>query len=378
MAVKSEQMRTDTLLKGLLAFQSYSFNNENEGVLYDPDIFKSAYSGLRFFKGADFNVYKGHTSIVRTMVLGNESVITGGSDGLVISWDINNNTSKVLLSNLPIVKKLLIRNQTLICLTNNSIIKYDLNSAAVDVYSFQNIDIKDFFISKSGKFIMVYNESLAITDDYKTQGTEFYKTEAKINAAKYDYSSGNLFVALSDGKIFYWKNFMSAEEKPTLLANIPDGSWGEISYNPAKNIVAAGTGNNQGAIYLWDLETGKQASSLRGHTAKITGIGFSTNGALMATASYDGSVRIWHLDDLNTLPVVFDDHATWVTSIMFTGDSKYVISGDKSGNLRTLPTEITTIISDYCGFLTRDLTENEWQNYVGTDIDYKPTKCNNK
>ena len=378
MAVKSEQMRADTLLKGLLAFQSYSFNKENEGVLYDPDIFKSAYSGLRFFKGADFNVYKSHTSIVRTMVQAYESVITGGSDGQVISWDIKNKTSKVLLSNLPIVKKLLLKNQTLICLTNNSIIKYDLNTDASDVYSFQNIDIKDFFISREGKYILVYNENLVITDDYKIQGTEFYRTDAKINAAKYDYNTGNLFVALSDGKIFYWKDFKSADAKPSLLANIPDGSWGEISYNPQKNIVAAGTGNNQGAIYLWELETGKQTSSLRGHTAKITGIGFSTDGTLMATASYDGSVRLWHLDDLNTLPVVFDEHATWVTSVMFTKDNKYVISGDKIGNLRPLPTEIKTIIDDYCGFLTRDLTENEWQNYVGTDIEYKPTKCNNK
>jgi WD40 repeat protein len=263
----------------------------------------------------------------------------------------------------------------LLCLTNGSIINYELKTKGSDVYSFLNVDTKDLFITRDGKFIMVYNESIIITDDYKKPGVEFYKTDVKINAARYDYNTGNLFIALSDGKIFYWKNFKSEQDQPLLLANIPDGNWGEINFNSQKNIVAAGTGNNQGAIYIWDLASGKLTSSLRGHTAKITAISFASDGTLMASASYDGSLRIWHLDDLNTLPIVYDDHATWVTSALFTGDNKYVISGDKNGNLRMLPTEITTIIDDYCSYLSRDLTQSEWQNYVGTDIPYKPTKC---
>jgi WD40 repeat protein len=375
MAVKSEQMRTDTLLKGLLAFQSYAFNTEYDGVAYDPDIFKSAYTGLRFFKGTNYNVYQGHTSIVRSIVENNGRFFSGGSDGQIISWNLNNKDSSGILSNLPIVKKLTISNQSLFILTNSSIIKYDLNNKGSDIYNFQNIDIKDFFITTNGKYLLVLNQSIIITDDYKSQGLEFYKSDAKINAIKYDLATAYLFVALSDGKIIYWKNFPSEPEKPFLLANIPDGNWGDISFNSQKNIVAAGTGNNQGTIYLWDITNGKQLSSLRGHTAKITGICFSSKGSLMASASYDGSVRIWHMDDLNTLPIVFDDHATWVTSIMFTEDDKFVISGDKNGNVRKLPTEINSIIKDYCGFLSRDLSQSEWQSYVGIDIPYKPTKC---
>ena len=217
-----------------------------------------------------------------------------------------------------------------------------------------------------------------MTDDYKKQDAEFYKTDVKITAVKYDTKTSNLFVALSDGKIIYWKNFQSIQEKPALLADIPDANWGDINFNPQKNVVAAGTGNNQGAIYLWNFANSEQLSSLRGHTAKITGISFSSDGALMATASYDGSVRIWHMDDLNTLPIVFDDHETWVTSIMFTSDDKNVVSGDKNGKIRNLPTDINPLIAEYCGFLSRDLTQSEWQNYVGIDIPYNPAKCNNK
>ena len=48
MAVKSEQLKTDTLLKGLLAFQAYSFNAENKGVAYEPDIFKAIFTSTKY------------------------------------------------------------------------------------------------------------------------------------------------------------------------------------------------------------------------------------------------------------------------------------------------------------------------------------------
>lgn len=378
MAVKSEQMRADTLLKGLLAFQSYSFNNENGGLNYDPDIFRATYQGLKFFKSSEFNVLTGHTSIIRTILQNGDQIISGGSDGQVLSRNAGTGVSTVLMSGLPIVRKLVVSGQSLFCLTSNSIIKYDLNSKSSEVFSFPNVETKDMYITRNKKFILVFNESILLTDDYKTSTEPFYKSESKINATRYDASKAYLFVALSDGKVLFWKNLDTNPEGPSILASVPDGNWGEVSFNPSRNLVAAGTGNNQGAIYLWEVPSGKLINSLRGHTAKITGIGFSSDGALMATASYDGSVRLWHLDDLNTLPVVFDDHATWVTSLMFTSDNKFIISGDKNGNLRKLPVDITTLIKDYCSFLTRDLSLSEWQNYVGTDILYNPNKCLSK
>lgn len=378
MAVKSEQMRMDTLLKGLLAYQSYSFNRQYEGIAYDPDIFKSAYNGIKFFKGNDFNVYNGHSSIVRTMVPHKGNIISGGSDGQLISWDFNNNSSKVLMSDLPIVKRMMVSDQSLLCLTSSSIINYQLGNDQFSNFDLQGYEIKDMFVTGEGKYILVYDNRIVLTDDYKNDGEELFSTNVKINAVRFDKTSGYLFGALSDGRIIYWKDLSSTEAPEHILATVPDGNWGEISFNNQKRVVAAGTGNNQGAIYLWNINTGKQLNSLRGHNAKITGIGFSSDGALMASASYDGSVCLWNMDDLNTLPVVFDEHGTWVTSVGFSPDDAYVISGDKDGNLRTLPTKITTVIDEYCGFLTRELTEVEWQNYVGEDIPYAPTKCTHR
>ncbi len=377
MAVKSEQMRTDTLLKGMLAYQAYIFNIDYKGVAYDPDIYKSIYTSIKYFKGSDFNVYPGHTGIIRTMVQYNDQLITGGSDGQIIKWSATDKTFTALGSNLQIVKKLVVNGQYLYGLTKTNIIKYDLSNGSPEVFNLLNGEINNLFILSSGKYIQVNNQNIVLTDDYKTQGVEVYKGDVKINAAKLDIKTGYFFIALANGKLLYWKNIQSEQDKVIEIDNIPNSNWGDLSYNSSRHLLAAGTGNKQGSIYLWNLNTGDK-QQLRGHTAWITGVDFSNNGNLMATSSYDGSVRLWHMDDLKTLPVVFDDHGTWVTSVLFTKDDKYVISGDKDGNIRKLPTDVKTLIDGYCGFLSRELNQSEWNNYVGTDIPYNPTKCTNK
>jgi len=95
----------------------------------------------------------------------------------------------------------------------------------------------------------------------------------------------------------------------------------------------------------------------------------------MATSSYDGTVRLWHMNDLNTLPVVFDDHDSWATTVMFTNDDKSIVSGGRNGKIRVYPVEISAMADDYCNYLTRELTPEEWTSYVGEDIEYKPIKC---
>lgn len=375
MAVKSEQMVTDTLLKGLLAFQSYSFNKQYEGISYDPDIFISAYNGMKFFRGDTFNVFGGHKSIVRSVVPYREQVISGGSDGMLISWDFSDNTSEVLLSGLPIVKRILTGDDNLLCLTSSNIINYQVGTGNYSNFNLAGSLMKDLLQTGDGRFIMVYDDRLMLSEDYKNEGEELFRSDSRINAAKYDAGSNTLFVALNDGRILYWKELVPGRSEPLQLAKVADSNWGEISFEPHGRVLAAGTGNTRGTVFLWDLQTGQQLNSLRGHNAKITGISFSSDGNLMATSSYDGSVCVWHMDDLNTLPITYDEHATWVMSLTFSPDDQYVISGDKDGNIRTLPVDIATITNDYCSYLTRDLTETEWQNYVGTDIPYEPAKC---
>ncbi|MEO1505709.1 MAG: hypothetical protein AAFU68_15950, partial [Pseudomonadota bacterium] len=52
-----------------------------------------------------------------------------------------------------------------------------------------------------------------------------------------------------------------------------------------------------GSAGLWSLETGELLNLFDGHNAGVNDVAFSPDGALLYTASTDGSLRSWRLSD---------------------------------------------------------------------------------
>jgi WD40 repeat protein/serine/threonine protein kinase len=48
-----------------------------------------------------------------------------------------------------------------------------------------------------------------------------------------------------------------------------------------------------GAVKLWDAATGQELLTLKGHTGKVDSVTFSPDGQRLASASFDGTVKIW-------------------------------------------------------------------------------------
>jgi hypothetical protein len=375
MAVKSQLMKADTLVKGLLAFQAFYFNNQFEGIAYNPDIYGAVYSGLRYFKGGNFNVIPAHTSMVRTIASDGVSIISSGSDGKLQKTNISTQQNELLAENLSIVKKVVPVGDYIFGASDRELFRYNVNTKLTERQIVEYGELRDLFAIDDNTLLFIYSQSIAIRKGFEQANQTIYTSDAKINAAKYSSKSGSIYLALTDGRIQVISGLQSAKPEAATFVNIPQSNWGEIGINESRNILVGGFGNNQGTVYIWNMETKQQLNILRGHNAKISGISFSPDSKLMATASYDNTVRLWHLDDLNTLPVVFDDHEMWVTAVRFSPNGEVVVSGDRNGNLRFLPTDVNNIIASYCPFLTRPFTNEEWQNYVGADIPYKPNKC---
>ena len=64
-----------------------------------------------------------------------------------------------------------------------------------------------------------------------------------------------------------------------------------VAFSPDGRLLA--TASSDRTARLWDVGTGVELKVLRGHWASVSDIAFSPDGRLLATTSYDGTTRIW-------------------------------------------------------------------------------------
>lgn len=86
-----------------------------------------------------------------------------------------------------------------------------------------------------------------------------------------------------------------------------------------------------GRVQLWDVATGREIGTIRGHGRSVTKVAFSRDSKLLATAASDNTIRIWDVatrSELRTLT----GHTSGIESIDFTPDGRLLASGADDGS----------------------------------------------
>ena len=68
-----------------------------------------------------------------------------------------------------------------------------------------------------------------------------------------------------------------------------------------------------------------------------------------------------------------DDHEDWVMTGCFDPSGKQIITGSRDEFVRTWPVEPEVLADRICELVSRNLTEEEWVEFVGADIPYEKT-----
>ena len=101
---------------------------------------------------------------------------------------------------------------------------------------------------------------------------------------------------------------------------------------------AVSTSDN-GTLKVWDLGSGRQLHTLRGHSGWVLGVTVSPDGRWVASVSDDKTLKVWDLDS-GTIMATFTCDAP-ANCCAFAGNTK-IVAGDDLGRLHFLQLEILT------------------------------------
>ncbi|ACK68582.1 WD-40 repeat protein [Gloeothece citriformis PCC 7424] len=144
-----------------------------------------------------------------------------------------------------------------------------------------------------------------------------------------------------DGTIKLW-NLESGTEIRTLKGH--DQTVWSVSFSLDGKTLASGSVDK--TIKLWNLESGTEIRTLKGHDQTVWSVSFSPNGKTLASGSVDKTIKLSNLEsgaEIRTLK----GHDSSITSVSFSPDGKTLASGsmDKTIKLWNLETgkEIRTL-----------------------------------
>ena len=416
MALKSKELGSEPDLQSLLAQQAYMFNTKYNGEEYDDDIYNGLLTALRTRDHGLTKSLIGHDlGAARALITlaKDDNIYSGGSDGKIIKWKHNDGqwpaevlVDKVGNPNYQVYSMDVNPTETTLVAAglytpdekNNFINVYDLKnmSAPKRVYGFTN-SVENVHFTPDGKGVYVRdNAGRSIKYSDLSTAKEVIKPPVKINSIDLSWDGKKLAGAGENGTLYIWDlaNNYAVTEIP--LRTRSNTHLTAVSWHPhAEQLI---TGDTDGLLRIVSTVSNSVVKNLPGHEGPIEQIKYNHGASFFASASKDKSVRLWNLNKLNVQPIQLKGHGDWVWTIAFTPNDEQLMVGLQSArqvikrsatadeigianeeSIWAYPTKITTMSNILCsGYIKRNMTDEEWINYVG-DLKTMPKEstCSN-
>lgn len=378
MAIKTSQIR-DTTLKTLVAMQAFNFHKEyNLEKPYNADIYDGLFNAWKTEEGDAVVEWQGHTGGVRSVVYSRDGkrLFSAGADGRVLQWDMTNTRreyTEVLPTPNPFVSRVVAvsPDERYLAVGNDENIQLiDRNNPgslqALNGHTGPVFDLA--FLPDGSGFISVGRDGAIKRSNY-AGFTLIDEPGVKVEKIAISPDGKTLAAGAADGNVLIY-NLAAANQKSTLLVKSGKPVTA-LAFSSDQKYIAFG--DEEGKVIIWDLISKTQYADLTAHESKVSEIKFNGINTLMATAGFDRTAKIWPLKFINDLPISLRDHDDWVSSVAFSPDNQSIATASYDKLVRVWPTKPDAIAANLCADVDRNLSQKEWNQFVGEDIDYLVT-----
>ncbi|MGF1432079.1 helix-turn-helix domain-containing protein [Kitasatospora sp. LaBMicrA B282] len=124
------------------------------------------------------------------------------------------------------------------------------------------------------------------------------------------------------------------------------GPVNAVAFSPDSTHLA--TASSDGTLKIWRVSDRQLVTTLTGHGGSVRAVAFSPDGSLLASGSTDGTVRLWDLAG-RRLPVTLFGNGGGVRSVAFSPDGRTLVSGGADRTVRLWDLTSHTLLAALTG-----------------------------
>lgn len=129
-----------------------------------------------------------------------------------------------------------------------------------------------------------------------------------------------------------WAAFAAAEQHQAEAALLGHTDVvNQVALNPAGNLAASAS--HDGSVRLWHLPDGRQAAELRGHAGPVIAVAFSPDGQRVLSAGHDRTARLWNSRTGAPL-LTLQGHEDRLMAAVFSPDGSLIATASQDGSAR--------------------------------------------
>jgi WD40 repeat protein len=177
------------------------------------------------------------------------------------------------------------------------------------------------------------------------------------------FSLDSKCIATADGKGTVLITEIRSGQRMATLKH--ESAVGSIAFSPDGKYVASRSGK---VAIIWEWKDEKEVRRFS-HEADVAALSYSSDGTTLATAA-GNDARVWDVASGEELARVSHDQP--VTHAVFSPDGKTLATGGDDGVVQLSLWRSQDVLDEACARLTRNLTPQEWHQYLG-DQPYRKT-----